>query len=129
MREKNTHKEGCVQEGEESLQQFQAVMSSLLSMTRQLLACAGTVDIDVMDNALEERRQLLDRALNLRDIFIQWKHEQCISDQLKQYVMPLVSEIFHADEQLILSVQQRKQDVVEQLARLHRVHNVERYKR
>jgi HPt (histidine-containing phosphotransfer) domain-containing protein len=130
MREKNTYKEVVgSQECQESLQQFQTVVSSLLTMTRQLMSWAGTIDVDALDNALEERRQLLGVAQTLRDKFVQWKHEQRVSDQLKQYVMPLVSELFHADEQLMFAVQQRKHVVVEELARLHRVHNVERYMR
>jgi hypothetical protein len=130
MLEKNIHTDvDGLQESQESLQQFQTVMSTLLAMTKQLVVCAGTVDIDAMDNTLEDRRQLLGVAQTLRDKFVPWKNEQRVSHQLTQDVMPLVAELFHADEQLMLAVKQRKQDVVKQLARLHKVHHVERYLR
>ena len=114
---------------QESVQQFQTVVRSLITLTKQMMIRVSTVDIDIIDNALQERRKLLGVAQTLRDKFVHWKHEQHISNQLKQSMMPLVSELFYADQQLMLAVQQRKRDVVEQLARLHLVHNLERYVR
>ncbi|HVN48213.1 MAG TPA: hypothetical protein VMU30_05260 [Bacteroidota bacterium] len=116
-------------ECQESLQQFQTVVRSLVSMTRQLIVRISTVDIDVINNTLHERQQLLNMVETFRNKFVQWKQEQRISDQWKQFINPLISELFHADEQLMIAVQQRKHDVVQQLALLHRTHNLERYVR
>ncbi len=128
MNSKNTQIEIPVQ-CQESLKQFQAVMQSLITMTRQLLANVSEVDIEVMDVALSDRLQLLNIAQAMRDKFVQWKNEQRISDQWKQLMMPLAIELFHADEQLMIAVRQRKHEVVERLAVLHRLHNLERYVR
>jgi hypothetical protein len=129
MNSRNLQTDKHEHECQESLQQLQTVVHSLITLTRQLLARVSEVDIDVINNTLVERRQLLSVAQTLRDKFVYWKHEQRVSDLLKQSMMPLVIELCSADEQLMLAVQQRKHDVVEQLARLHRVHNLERYVR
>jgi thiamine monophosphate kinase len=128
MHENKTYNEASgSQECQESLQRFRSVVGEILAMTRQLAAGTETDEIDALISTLEERRQLLGVAQTLRDKFVPWKHEQRVSDQLKESVIPLVSELCNADHQLLVTVQQQKHKVVEQLARLHRVHNLERY--
>ena len=112
-----------------AVQQLRTVISDITGLTKKLIGMVRENDLDLLTSVFDERRNLLNRAEDIRSRIAASVMNHTNAHEIQQAVLPIILRLYEADAQLISTISTRKDELRHQLSRMQLRQKVALYSR